>query len=864
MIQCMARRVAAAALVKLLRTRRKISKFTRSALLIQNRVRILFARRLVRKLRHKFRHVAARIIQCWYRAKHSKWKTSKLKELIIRQKRFIGALGLQGLVRRKVARQRVYRLRLRRLFLYVFMSVLRIQCMVRRKLGLLRVRRVRAEKLKATKVKQAQANEDAPAIQAAADSAAQENAVMKDEFNDIYAQLRLGNAARVEDIFHGAGGACSARDPSHVTEEGDTLLTLAARYGHADIANKCVVWQLDVNHRNNSGFNPLMLAVKHARLEVVQFLLSPPIKLKLNPSALIQDDASFLLLAALEALGAAALRGDSKKDHLEQLKSLLQTHGLSNSINVKEPRYRNMAPIHMAARSGVFEAFSMIAKLRPLVDVADDLGQTPLHKACLSPLAQVDMVKALLGLDNSSGIVVPETKRSAALLRTDAEGKDCMLLAALAGQTAILNFTLDFLQNDTHSGHTNSASATATATASGAGAGAGAGADANPYASGAGGITWTDQDIQAAMRLAQGGYDVCLSYLLSHGFDPTWCTAENKVTLGMAACQYGHLVFVNVLLERGVQIMAPRDSRGRSAMHYAACCPTAGALVAHLLVHERSKDCGIDEMSLAVQDEDGHTPLHLAAMTGVEITVDLLARRGLTAALATRDKSPEGLTPLLTAARYQNKNVLALYLRMSDDSKAVDLYGRNALWWFFHPAPGPSDPLASLTGEGVQSSTAGASAGGARRPPSSEFMSRRGLQSKMAKRDREDAAHALESDIQTIKSLLSTGCSLYIWHKTTPLEMKNLIYDAKKSVNATPEDRAKVEAGDLLVQEMSFTALKAIPECLSYSDAWRLGELKEPFSIYSRFLLSFFRDTTLTQPSPPHTHTNSLSLIFFL
>jgi hypothetical protein len=132
MIQCMARRVAAAALVKLLRIRRKISKFTRSALLIQNRVRILFARRLVRKLRHKFRHVAARIIQCWYRAKHSKWKTSKLKELIIRQKRFIGALGLQGLVRRKVARQRVYRLRLRRLFLYVFMSVLRIQCMVRR------------------------------------------------------------------------------------------------------------------------------------------------------------------------------------------------------------------------------------------------------------------------------------------------------------------------------------------------------------------------------------------------------------------------------------------------------------------------------------------------------------------------------------------------------------------------------------------------------------------------------------------------------------------------------------------------------------------------------------------------------------
>lgn len=817
-IQCLARKSVSIALVKLLHTRRKVSRYAKSALLIQTHVRKMFARRLVRKVRYKFRTIAARMIQCWYRSHHSKWKASKIKELVMRERRFIGALGLQGLVRRRVARQRVNRLRLRRLYLYVFMASLKIQCMVRKKLSLLRVRRVRAERARARKEKEAQDKAATAEAEAKASSAAAAAAASKAEFNDIYAQIRLGDTKRVEDIFHGAGGACDARDPTHVDAKGDTLLTLAAALGNPDLVSKCIAWQLDVNHRNAEGLNSLMLAAKYDHA-VVDLLLSAEIKMRLNFAALIQDDAAFLLLATLDAAGRATKKSGSAPEHLERLQALLGVHGLGGSINSKDARYHNMSPVHLAAYTGNADVFSLIIKSRPHTDVVDDRGHTPLHSACQSPCAQVDIVKTLLGLDAAStGVIVPEPKRAAALQARDKEGKDCLVLAALAGQTAVLLFAQDFLRNDAFS----------------------KGSASGDVAAAQAGITWTDADVHATLRLAETGNDVCLAYLLQVGLDPTRATADAGTTVSMAACLHGHLIFVNVLLDHGVKLLGQKDIKGQTAMHYAAACASAGTLVAHLLVHERASDCGVTGMSLAAQDEGGLTPLHVAAVTGVEVSVELLARRGVQKALATRDFSTEGLTPLLTAAKHQNRNVLALYLRMTDDVAAVlDHQGRNALWWFMHPSLSALAPVPT------------------RRPPSSEFLSRRGLQSKMGKKEKDDAAQALEADVEAIKTLLRAGCPLYsaAAAAASPEQLLALPFNAKAGEAPSLEQRQQLEAGDLLAAELSLTALKAVPECLSKKDAWRLGTLP-PFSLF----LPHQPALILTHPPLPFSLPNSFGV----
>ena len=810
-IQCLARRRAAHSLVKLLRTRRKLSKYRRSALFIQTHVRMMFARRVVRKTIWKFRNIAARMIQCWYRAKHSKWKTGKLMVILLKEKQFIAALGLQGIVRRKVARHRVYRLRLRRLYLYVFVNVLRIQCMLRKRLSRKRVRKIRAERLEAAKAKgeadkAAEKGLQSKSQEAAAAAAA--GAAANDD--DLRALVKAGSQERVVAVIRSMRGPTS--EPTYADEQGDTLLTLSALYGYASLVEKLLELGFDVNHRNTEGFNALMLSVKHRHHDVTNYLLSPAVKLKLNPTVLLQEDAPFLLVATLDGIAKSAGREDQTQG-VDLLKSLIGPHGLASSIGAKDARYKNMAPIHMAAFSGNMDAFSLVLRSRPQTDVVDSLSRTPLHLACMSPNSSTEIVRTLLGLETASGVIVNETKRSVSLLKPDAEGKDCLLLAALAGQSAVLQFVRDFIQSDKFK--------------------VAAPAEAVP-------IVWTLADIDSALRLAEMGDDVCLSYILDAGFDARCAgtirpnasalglqvTLPNRTgtTLPMAACLYGNILFVNVLLEREVNFASQTDSLGQTAMHYAAACPNGGSLVAHLLVHEKAKACGISEMALAVQDHSGWTPLHTAAWSGVELTVDLLARRGMEKAMALRDRGAEGLTPLLMAAKFQQKSVMQLYLRVADDATVVDNMGRSALWWFFHPELPAAVPAGA---DNTAASTRPPSRPPSRpplRPPSSEYLSRKGLLGKINKREKDEAMRTLETDVELIRLLLSHECPLYAGQ--TPVSPQELLAIKNEPVDpAVLDRRTSLEAGDLLVQELALTALQAIPAVLSKNDAWRLGEL---------------------------------------
>jgi hypothetical protein len=90
---------------------------------------------------------------------------------------------------------------------------------------------------------------------------------------DLFLQLHNGNVIGVEDIFTGLMGG----EPHHVTDtdpQGDTLLTISASLGNADLCRKCILWGFDINHRNHDDHNAIMVAAKENRLAAFQYLLS--------------------------------------------------------------------------------------------------------------------------------------------------------------------------------------------------------------------------------------------------------------------------------------------------------------------------------------------------------------------------------------------------------------------------------------------------------------------------------------------------------------------------------------------------------------------------------------------------------------
>lgn len=60
-------------------------------------------------------------------------------------------------------------------------------------------------------------------------------------------------------------------------EDGDNILLLAAKHGHLDIAQRCVWWGFNLNHRNKNDETAILLAVKNGHDSVVHFLLDSPV-----------------------------------------------------------------------------------------------------------------------------------------------------------------------------------------------------------------------------------------------------------------------------------------------------------------------------------------------------------------------------------------------------------------------------------------------------------------------------------------------------------------------------------------------------------------------------------------------------------
>lgn len=817
-IQARVRGISSRARVKALIEKRRIILYRLSVIKIQAALRGMFGRRKVWRRRYRLYVLAARIIQSWYRAKYSRRMANHIKHIMHLRRTNRGALMMQKVVRRFLSVRRVARIRLRRLHVLIFTWVTRIQCLVRKFLARVNTgkrRRIVRDRLAEEKRLQ----EESEMAQLAAKLQAENRALL--DSADIYLQAREGNTVGVEDIFKGLMGG----EPLQVTDtnaDGDTLLTIAAAYGNVDLLRKCILWGFDVNHRNNEGLTAIMVAAKANHLSAFQYLLSfykssevatpepvdtalqtdenkaeeggnvplssesaesvvegdasPPVAVDVSKKTesstadgpillLEQEDIGFLLVTA----AANAAIAD-----LTMLQALLL-----QGFDVNTPSQAGMTAIHAICEIGHVEGFKLLSvKFKAKIEGLDELGQSPLHKASSSSL---QIVQWILGLDPEFHTYMSEQSRLSSIQTPDGDGKDCLLIAALSGQSEILELMDGIVSAAGSSGLSKRQSRL----------------DSHNAENESDEISWSPQDISKTMQLVSSGNIFCLHRVLESGFELDWQQEEDGLTMALAASSRGDIDVANLLLQRGADFSLV-DSVGRNCMHYAALHgQNASEFIAHLLSHPAAGSCRVTKALLIAADSDGNTPFHLAAEEGTEINVDLLAAEIFPEVLNIQNK--KGMTPLsLACSNYHEKLTLA-YLRLGADALTIDESERSCLWHIFHPK------------ETILST---------RRPLCSEYMSVSGLTSP-ARKDKDEEVVRVGQECAVVVALLKAGCTLYTEYGRTPEEMLRLPNPVIGSPQISSDPSS--EPGDVALQECAMTLFKSIiPSIISPLDAWRL------------------------------------------
>lgn len=785
-IQAMVRGVSSRARVKLLVERLRIVLFNRSATTIQAATRRHMARRRVHRRRYKLYCLASHMIQNWYRARYTRKMAAHIKSMLQFRRNFNGARAMQCLIRKFLAKRRVDRIRLRRLHKLVFRHATAIQCMIRKFLGKITVQRKRLH-VSATK----EAAEARIAQKLAEESAAKEAAETLQLLQsvDLFLQANKGNTTAVEDIFTGLAST-DEHDKSEVEPgTGDSLLTIAARLGNMDLVRKCLLWGFDMNLRNDIGLNALMVAAKHNHLPVMQYLLAPPLSastegeestvVPLDPIS--EEDAGYLMVTA----AANAVLDDN-------LDMLVKVLSLGLDINAKSAT-TGMTAVHAACDVGHVEAFKLLVKNKAELSVEDDLGQTPLHKACCNSFKITELI---LGLDPSFSTYMSDATRQASIMKLDADGKDCILHAALNGQTDTLDMLSGIMQDVLLRNGSQKFPA---------------GAVGGPEE-----IGWSPHDITRALKLVETGNLTCVKRVADIGFDLSWLDEESGRTMAIAACQSGDVDMIDLIMSYGTDFSLA-DVSGRTPFHYAADCTAADTLLSHLLMHASAAKCNVSDACLVKVDNKGENVFHIAARKGIELKIDLLAQRVLSEALETKNRA--GMTPLLLSCSIYRLDMVKAYMKLGADAQVLDDDGHGCLWHLLHVSKSVLD--ASPT----------------RRPLCSEYVLHPSTSvpnapgANFTRKEKDEEVGRVNSEVILFTALLRAGCVLYTTPQAeidagdswSPEKLRTeLVYQWNEVPSA--DSQRGLQCGDVLVQEMSITLLKSLltDGLLRKYDAWRL------------------------------------------
>lgn len=735
-IQKCGRRYNAQKRVSVIRERKNIALRVRAVIRIQTAVRRKLAGHRTKKRKYIFQWLAARMIQNFYRHVFSKRKAHSRRAGMVQRRRARGALAMQQAARAYMSKLRTGRIRDRKNFLRSFNTVTKIVTIVR---GFICRRRV----VKLRMAKEIERQKAAKELQAEIDRKAVEETRALLEDSDLFFQARKGNVTEVDDIFTGLMSD-EPHEPTEVDNFGDTVLLIASSLGHMEIVRKCLMWGFDINFRNeNTGYSAVSLAAQNQHFDVVQYLLSPPIpkssKKKSGKEVQVPsivwspDDVAIVLTSVAH-----------HSNNVSLMSTLIEKLG-PTALTTRHPDTGETA-LHAAFRSGNKNMVSLLLKYAAdeVYDLRDDNGKTLYHCAAES---SVELLQLLAELDpamaeNKDELLLKKLKEQ------EHNGKSGLLIAALYGQGDVLQLTKD-LEGKTAVGEDQDGEAE---------------------------IGWSPADIDAAIKTAHAGHVTCIRFLIEAGFDPSWANDDTGKSIVMESCQAGQLQVLDSLMQAGTSFIEV-DTNGRTAVHYACMC-TSENVLSFLLSHARASKCGIDGMSLAIEDKRGLTPLHIAAEFGCDLSVDLLAQDGIAIAI-NKGSSDSGMTPLMVAAANGNIDVLSRLMVLDADVKQLDSKGHTALWYLLQSsakAPGSPSKRLSLSSAGLELVRAGC--------PVISTLSR----------------------------------SLADWR------------DRKTAIEAGKLNREDMEVIELLSVDKNSTFLRALPKLLDPQSCWEAGEF--PCSIF--------------------------------
>lgn len=619
-----------------LKHKHNMRKQSESILKIQRNFRAMLARRIVARRRFILHWVAATIIQTFYRQMTSKRMVKIIRLEYNSRKKAKGAIGFQKIIRGRLGRIRFQRIKIRYNKLKQFRMATKIQTMIRKFIAIHRIKKL----LHTQKEKNITGN--IGDLDDEYDEAIDFG--LFDDY-DIFLQAKKGNVTQVDDIYTGR-----ITDDVHTTTEvddnGDTVLTIAAANGHLELVRKCLIWGFNINHRNYNDQNALVLAAIGGNKDVVQYLLQPSSDPSPPPSRVLHEPISNADVGAM-IVAASTLRN---------MELLLTFDARAFDFTATHPE-TGLSVMHVACSNNDEELLRWLFKRQPSFEESDkfdqsplhdEMGQSPLHKACARSLRTVGVLLDLMGVTSGDS---DATATKAELYRaTDGDGKDCALIAALAGQTEVLEDVKAVLKS------------------------------AAPLES-AIEIGWTPNDVNNAIMLASDGNLSCLEYIIEMGFDPAWAQEATSTTIAMAAAFHGQLDVVALLLSKATRFDCV-DSLGRTALHYAAYSEQAGETIALILQHPNAKKCGVDYFSLVSRDKAGRSVIYIAAASGGGLRLDLLAGDAVREALELKDDL--GLTPLMAAAVCGQVSEVRYLLSLGASPLAMCNKGKNTLWHMFN------------------------------------------------------------------------------------------------------------------------------------------------------------------------------------
>jgi ankyrin repeat protein/preprotein translocase subunit SecA len=410
---------------------------------------------------------------------------------------------------------------------------------------------------------------------------------------------------------------------------GKMPLHVAAEKGQLAVVKLLLANGVKTDVGDNNGKMPLHMAVKQGQLAVVELLLASGVNAELGdqyqatPLHVAAEQGQLAVVELLLASGFNTEVGDNqgktplhvavKKGQLAVVKLLL-----ASGVNTAVGDNQGKTPLHLAVEQGQLAVVKLLLASGVNTEVKDNHGKTPLHLAVEQ--GQLAVVKLLLasGVDAEVG---------------DNHGKTPLHLAVEQGQLAVVKLLL------------------------------------------ASGVNTEVKDNDGKTPLhvaAEQGQLAEVKLLLEGGANPNVGDNHGKTPLHVAA-EKGQLAVVKLLLATKGVTLGAADKNRRTPLYQAV--EKEQLAVAEILLVELDQHMG-EAITNAWQQID--IPLHLAAEEGkLTIVKLLLDNLGQGIDLNTLDQN--GYTPLHIAAKQGYLELVEEFVNRGSDINIQDGTGATAL-----------------------------------------------------------------------------------------------------------------------------------------------------------------------------------------